>query len=98
MIYTLHDGTIVDLDDDDIAMIFNDKCNNIIKVWFVEDLANHKSRSEKEHNFIVENTKPIYVEYEKFYWNEGPIPHNMYAFNVALVNAKHRIGYYKQKE
>ena len=52
MEYTLHDGTIVDLDDDDISMIFNDKCNNIIKVWFVEDLANHKSRSEKEHNFI----------------------------------------------
>ena len=98
MIYTLHDGTNVDLNDDDIAMIFNDKCNNLIKVWFVEDLANHKSRSEEEHNFIIENTKQIYDEYEKFYWYLGPIPYDMYAFNVALVNAKQKVGYYKQRE
>ena len=98
MLYTLHDGTNIDLNDDDIAMIFNEKCNNIIKVYFVEDLLKHKSRSEEEHNFIIENTKPIYDEYVKFYWSEGPISYDMYAFNVALVNAKQKVGYYKQKE
>ena len=98
MIYTLHNGKELFLDEKDEFMIFSEYSNRMINKYFEVDMLNCHPKDTNEYNFIVRNIKAIVDEYENIYWDNGPIPYDREAFDETLDRVKRKKGYKIAKE